>query len=212
MNYTYLVLSFIFSFLVNATLANNNPNAINIQYEIYDNITVWGCDFFNGERGLRINILSVTGGSGNYNIVINGNGKATPSNISSGEGFVYFFTKSDVQFGNVGFTVTDTQGNSEVMQPNLVLSFSNILNFALAVCNAPDKCAESIITHTQNNSGNITSDVYQASNKIMSTADMPDGNVSYLANNEIFLDVGFHVKLISNFTADIVKPCSITIE
>jgi len=181
MKYTYLINSILAcTFFVNLMYADHNSRALNIEYEIYDNIVVWGCDFYNGKKGIKIEILSVTGGSNsNYSVSVNGDGFAMPSNsIPKGKGFVYFFTANDISSGNVGFTVTDTQGNSEVMQPNLVLSFSNILNFALAVCNAPDKCAESIITHTQNNSGNITSDVYQASNKIMSTADMPDGNVS----------------------------------
>lgn len=212
MNYTYLMKNIIFLFLTNMAFANNHSDAISIEYEIYDNVVIWGCDYFNGEKGLKINILSVTGGTGNYNITVSGNSKTSTSNIKSGEGFTYFFTQSDVNFGTIGFTINDNQNNIAVMRPDFIASLVNLFYFALLTCNAPSKCTQSTITHTQANSEVVTSDVYQTSNKIVSSADMPNGNVSYLANNEITLGVGFHVKIISNFTADIVSPCNATLE
>ncbi len=211
MNSTYLIICLIvISFFTNLLYSNNNTNVINVEYEIYENILVWGCDYYNGEKGLKINILNVTGGSGVYNVTFNGNGAVEPNNLRAGEGFVYFFTESDFQFGSIGFTITDTQQNSIAMEANLISILESL--FLFANCNAPIKCAQSTITHTQQNSNIVISDVYQASNKITSTADMPDGNVSYLANNEIHLDEGFHVKILTNFTADIVKPCSIVLQ
>jgi len=212
MNYIHLTNSLIFLLLTNLVFANNNTNAINIEYEIYDNVVIWGCDYFNGEKGMKINILSVTGGSGNYNITVSGNSKASTNNLKTGEGFVYFFTESDVTYGTIGFAITDTQGNLTTMKPDFIASLVSLFQFALLTCNAPNKCTQNTITHTQANSIAVTSDVYQTSNRIVSSADMPNGNVSYLANKEISLGVGFHVKIVSNFTADIVNPCSITIE
>lgn len=212
MNYIYLINNVIFLFLTNFAFANNHSDAINIEYEIYDNVVIWGCDYFNGQKGMKINILSVTGGTGNYNITVSGSSKTSTSNIRSGEGFTYFFTQSDVNFGTIGFQVQDDQGATANMRPDFIASLSNLFYFALLTCNAPGKCTQSTITHTQANSDFVTSDVYQTSNRIVSSADMPNGNVSYLANNEISLGVGFHVKIVSNFTADIVEPCAITLE
>lgn len=205
MKYTYLLKTIIaFIFLANTVYANSNSMALNVEYEYYDNIFVWGCDYYNGKRGVKIKILSVTGGSGNYTVSVNGQGFAEPSSFSQGEGFVYFMTLNDISSNNVGFTVRDTQNNSQIMDTNVKLllslfSFNNL-------CKAPVKCTQNVITHDEDVL--IYADVYQAKDKIISSGFIPERSISYFAANEITLDIGFKSILVSNFTADIITPCS----
>lgn len=207
MKYTYLIKSILAcTFLANLVYANHNSRALNIEYEIYDNIVVWGCDFYNGKKGIKIEVLSVTGGSNsNYSVSVNGEGFAMPSNsIPKGKGFVYFFTANDISSGNVGFTVSDAQGNNQTMEANLIFILSSL---SIPIyCGAPDKCSQGIINHTEDDK--IDTDVYQVTNRISSCGTIPERSTSYIAVNEICLNSGFEVKLISNFTAAISQPCS----
>jgi len=205
MNYTYFIKNVIaFFFLANMVYANPNPQALNVEYEYYDNIFVWGCDYFNGKRGVKIKILGVTGGNGNYSVSVNGQGFAEPSSFSQGEGFVYFMTLSDISSNNIGFTISDTQNRSQNMDAN-VIALLSLFNFS-NLCKAPVKCSQNIITHDEDVL--IYADVYQATDKIISSGFIPERDISYFAPNEITLNIGFRSILVSNFTADIVTPCS----
>jgi len=202
---TFIIFCF-FSFANNGN--NNKEQAINIEYDKNDIVAVWGCDYYNGEKGIKIKILSVTGGSGNYNITENGNGFVNPTSISEGEGFEYFFTKSDQQNGVVEFTVTDAQNNNNTakMDDELIIQFEGFTDIGIN-CKAPIKCTEAVIAHDEFTT--ISTDVYQATDKIISSGTIPERNTSYIAANEICLNEGFEVKLVSNFIAKIIKPCTI---
>lgn len=179
-----------------------NNSAINVEYEIYDNVVVWGCDYYNNTKGIKINIKKVTGGNGNYTISTSGNGMAMPNSISSGEGFVYFFTENDLTNNTIGFTISD--GQSTIQLDPLLTFVLNSLSITFN-CGAPPKCMQNYITHTQNDI--ISTDVYQVRNKITSSGTIPERLTSYFAVKEIALEIGFEVKLISTFTAEIKDPC-----
>jgi len=112
---------------------------LDIMYDMSGYVVLWNCDYDSDVPRISLNILSVTGGGGEYAITPFGQGAVSTTDIVEGEGFTYFFTEDDQMNGNIGFQIEDEFGQVCVMSPDLITQLEQIpfgiVCFGAVTCN-----------------------------------------------------------------------------
>lgn len=198
--FTAIMIQLVFA---SSVLSNDNDTGINIEYQSADGayILFWDCNYRTPDPTLYINITSVTGGSGNYTITSSNNTFLSQSNISTGEGFTFYFTEAAQIANDIAFTVTDTQGN------NCVIDFfveTQLYYLDIGNCADPGYICKGDITHHQ---GMVPVTDHNATGSIFSTGTVQaTTTVNYNAADIIDLQAGFEVQTDAIFSA-IIQDC-----
>lgn len=178
-----------------------------VHYEVYDNVFLWGCDYNGNEKGIFINILGITGGSGNYSIAPNPAISVSKTSVEQDSIGFEVFVPLNTNFNNIDFTVSDVQGGSI----NIDDGIKNFLHYAantarLEECLAPDKCSLPDIQLVEGD--RIYADLYQTLGEISYNGTLPDRNTTFIAGESITLLPGFSSVTLSNFEATIDVVCN----
>jgi len=184
------------------TVSFKAKGQLTINYEVYDEVFLWGCNYDNNIRGVFINILGISGGSGNYTVSPNNSIKVSKLTLTENEGFEVF-VPLNTSTNNINFTITDTQNNASVSidnQAKILLEYAANVAYTIE-CLAPSLCGIDNMVHESDKV--IHSDIYQAKKTITSHAIIPDRNTSYIAGESITLQPGFTTIGLTNFIAKI---------
>jgi len=178
-----------------------------IHYEVYDNLFLWGCADHQDQKCIFINILGISGGSGNYTVTGNSTVKVSKTSVTENEGFE-IFVPLNTNVNNINFTISDFQGGSSASIDNGVKGF---LEYAantaqLEECLAPDKCSLPDIELVEGD--RIYADLYQTLGEISYNGTLPDRNTTFIAGESITLLPGFSSVTYSNFEAKIDISCN----
>jgi len=193
-------------FILALSLSFTTKGQISINYEVYDNVFLWGCSYEGNQRGIYANILGVSGGSGNYSVSHGPNVKCSKSSLSENDSFE-IFVPLYTSLNNIDFTITDSNNSAFAM--DLDSNVKSLLYFAANLaeeCNAPNKCTQNNIVH--NFGDRIYTDFYQAKKAITSSAEISDRNTSYIATESVTLLSGFSTINLTNFSIEIVQSCN----
>lgn len=188
---------------INFVSNNLNAQNINANYQSFDgrNILLFGCDYQQSTTRMYINVLNVTGGTGNYTLSTTGGGGFSSNTISAGQGFTFYFTEADQIAGNIGFTITDAvnTGTTYNLDP-LIKTQIELLQFS--VCNTPNYTCRNNIEH---DGIMIPVSVFNTSDYIKSSGTIlsPSTATTYLSGNSVELESGFEVPMNAEFLADI---------
>ncbi len=185
-----------------ALMPNNlKAQIISADYQSFDgqNVLLFGCDYQEPVNRMYINILNVSGGSGNYTVTTAGDCSVSSSTITAGEGFTFYFTEPDQIAGIIDFTISDSAGNTYNLDP-LIKTQIELLQFF--ICNSPNYTCRNNVEHID-----LTVPVteFNTSNYIKSSGTIlsPSVNTSYLSGNYVELQAGFEVPQKAGFFADI---------
>jgi len=202
-SFRFTIVLFFGVFMLSSSL-NLNAQNITASYQSFDNqnVLLFGCDYQQATTRMYINVINVTGGTGNYTVAAAGGGGVSSTSIKTGQGFTFYFTEQDQISGGIDFTITDSAGNTYDLDP-LVKTQIELLQFS--VCNTPAHTCQNNIIHSSNP---IPVTVYNTSNYIKSTGKVvsPSNTTSYLATTLVELQSGFEVPINASFYADI-EPC-----
>jgi len=176
---------------------------IEIEYEVYDNVFLWGCSFEGNQRGIFVNILGVSGGVGIYTVSHDPSIKCSKATLNENDN-LEIFVPLNTNMNNIDFTIADSQGDSVNIDDNVKSLLYFAANIA-AECQAPNKCVQDHIVH--NNGDRIYTDFYQVKKTITSSAEVSDRNTSYIAGESITLLSGFSTINLTNFAAEIEQSC-----
>lgn len=176
--------------------SDNDNNMIQVAYQSADggNVLFSGCNYRTPQPTLYVNVISVTGGSGNYTITPAPNTFVSHTNITEGQGFTFYFTEAAQNADNVCFKINNTVYNSCDFIPQL--KFLDI-----GECAQPAFMCKENITH---DSGTIAVTDYKANNTIFSAGTVQESStINYYAGAAIDLQEGFEVQTDANFSAAI---------
>jgi len=175
---------------------NNENNMIQVSYQSADggNILFSGCNYRTPSPTLYVNVISVTGGSGNYTITPSPNTFVSHTSIKQGEGFTFYFSEAAQNSEEVCFKINGNQYNSCDFIPQL--RFLDIGECAQPAFVCPEE-----VTH---NLGTIAVTDYSATNTIHSSGKVQKSStVNYYAASSIDLGDSFEVEPNANFFASI---------
>lgn len=178
-----------------------------INYEVYDNLFLWGCTYHQNQKCIFINILGITGGSGSYTIVGNSTVKVSKTSVGENEGLEIYVPYDAIE-NNINFTITDSQGG---VSTTINSGVKNFLYYAaniarLEECLAPDKCTIPNIELLEGD--RVYADTYKTQGEISYDGTLPDRNTSFIAGTSITLKAGFSSVDFSNFEAKIEVNCN----
>jgi len=107
-------------FGLQGVVSAETPCNLEINYEMSGYVVVWDCNFDEAFPRIAIEIVSVTGGSGDYTVSPLGSSDAVSNmNFNDGEGFTYFFSETEQDNSNIGFVITDGAGSVCFMDQTL---------------------------------------------------------------------------------------------
>jgi len=145
---------------------------------------------------LELEVSSVTGGSGSYTIISQG-GTVSPSVLSSGQGFTYSISQSNINALNTVLLIDDGNGCTETIDLKGSVLGSIISDICPACQNSIDENLQEPILQDRSANISITSNGYVAPNK----------DILYQAGSYVELAPHFEVKLGAEFDA-IIGPCN----
>jgi len=177
----------------------------NINYDVHNNVFLWGCTYNGSVKGIFTYVLGVNGGSGSYTISPSSSIAISKTAVGSGEIFEVF-VPLNTSLSNIHFNITDVQGGSISINEDVKNFLHYASNTAYLECSAPGKCTNTDIVHTEDEW--LTPDLYQADNSITSQATLPDRNTIFRATDDITLLPGFSTVKLTNFVAEIVSNCN----
>jgi len=186
---------------LSATFASDNTG-IQIDYQSADGAYVlfWDCSDRSPapDATLYINVTSVTGGSGTYNIIPAANTYVSQNRISEGEGFTFYFTEAAQNAVNVSFKITDTQGRSCDIDFYIE---TQLYYLDVGNCDGSGVSCKENIKHYD---GMVPVTDHAAVDTILSTGIIQaTTDINYFAGTVIDLQSGFEVKTNADFLATI---------
>lgn len=84
------------------------------------------CDYSRPMPSIAIDFEPVSGGSGAYTIITEGNSVTDKTALYEGDAFTYFYTLSDVENNTIGLTLVDDEGHVCKLDDDLITLFSSI--------------------------------------------------------------------------------------
>jgi len=174
---------------------------IAVEYQSFDgeNSLLFGCDYQEPVTRMYINVLNVTGGSGNYTISTTGETDVSSTNITSGQGFTFYFTEQDQRDETIDFTISDGSGKSYSLEFQI---YTQIQLLQFAVCTSQSNVCRNNVEHMDMT---VPVTVYRTANYIKSNSVIlsPSTTTTYFSENFVELQSGFEVPLKTGFLADI---------